>query len=138
MEITCPMYPNFRTVSPFFAWSQFTPHPIKPCSLERGCSPPCFAERGRGHQNISPSPLPAPLRGTRPGIRCEVYLKENPVFQYGVRGLLLYLPHARFYGSFYFPLNLPPHVHHVSLLLVFFFCTNNASRFFLIVFVSKL
>ena len=39
------------------------------------------------------------------GIRCGVYLKESPVFQYGVRGLLLSLPPVKFYGSLYFPLH---------------------------------
>ena len=53
---------------------------------------------------------PAPLRGARPGIRCGLYLKESPVFQYGVRGLLLCLPHVKFYVYFYFPLHQRPHL----------------------------
>ena len=53
---------------------------------------------------------PALLRGARPGIRSGVYLKESPVFQYGVRGLLLSLPHLKFYVSFYFSLPQRPHL----------------------------
>jgi hypothetical protein len=60
------------------------------------------------HQNIYPSSLHAPLRGARPGIRCGVYLNESPVFQYGVRGLLLSLPNVTIYIYFYFSLNPRP------------------------------
>ena len=73
-----PVHPNFRPVSLVLVWPQFTPHLIKPCSLHRGC------------RDVSKY-LPLTFDNVRSLL-------------HGVRGLLLSLPHVKFYVSFYFSL----------------------------------